>query len=263
MFRLTGEANQMRTKKALIIPDCHIPYHDERAYNVMIEVAKYIDKTYGLDEIVILGDYADFYGVNAHGKDASVRETLIEEIHDVVMKLRQLQSLFPKAKRVYIEGNHEYRLARYINNRCPDLYGLIDASTLLELKILGFEFVPYGPTQSYNVLGSKLIARHTPLAGGKHVAQNTVEKALSSVIFGHTHRIQEAQVVALDGKNYRGISSGWLGDPTHPVMQYVSGHHQWAQGFSIVTTLPNRTWFNSLIHIINHQCYYDGYVFEG
>lgn len=253
----------MRTKKALIIPDCHIPYHDEKAYNVMIEVAKYIDDEYGLDEIVILGDYADFYGVNSHGKDASISETLTEEIYAVVEKLKELKKLFPKAKKIYLEGNHEFRLARYINNKCPDLYGVVDVASLLELRLLGYEFVPYGPTQSHAVLDSKLIARHTPLAGGKHVAQNTVEKALSSVIFGHTHRIQEAQVVALDGKNYRGISSGWLGDSTHPVMQYVSGHHQWAHGFSVVTVLPNRTWFNSLIHIIDHQCYFDGYVFVG
>jgi hypothetical protein len=106
------------------------------------------------------------------------------------------------------------------------------------------------------------LARHEPLAGGKHVAQNTVEKALSSVIFGHTHRIQEAQVVAIDGKNYRGISSGWLGDETHPIFQYVKSHHQWAKGFSMVHVLPCGTWFNNLIHIIDHKLYYNGYIYE-
>lgn len=250
------------TKKALIIPDCHIPYHDRRSYEIMLEVAKDIDQDYGLDEIVILGDYADFYAINAHGKDAAMSHVLEDEIGEVIEHLKELKRLFPKAKRVYLEGNHEFRLARYINSRCPDLYGVVDVKSILELNILGFEFVPYSPNQSYNVLGSKLVARHTPLAGGKHVAQNTVEKALSSVIFGHTHRIQEAQVVALDGKNYRGISSGWLGDATHSVMQYVSGHHQWAQGFSVVTTLENGTWFNSLIHIIDHTCYYNGHIYE-
>jgi len=238
-------------KKALVIPDCHIPYEDRRAYDLMLTVAKDIDP----DEIVILGDYADFYAVNSHGKDADMGSALLmDEVYEVIIRLKELNKMFPKAKKVYIEGNHEYRLARYINNRCPDLYGTIDIRTILELKLLGYEFVPYGPNQKYSVLGSKLIARHEPLAGGKHVAQNTVEKAMHSVIFGHTHRIQEAQIVTIHGENYRGISSGWLGDSSHRVMQYVRGHHQWAHAFSVVTVLEDGTWFNFLQHIINYKC---------
>lgn len=249
----------MRSKRALIIPDCHIPYEDKRAYQLMLDVAQEIKP----DEIVILGDYADFYGVNSHGKSPSISETLEDEIYEVHARLRELKKLFPKSKRVFIEGNHEYRLARYIQNKCPDLYGLLNVNSLLELNCYGFEFIPYGPNQKYSVLGSKLFARHEPLAGGKHVAQNTVEKAMKSVIFGHTHRLQEAQTVAMDGQNFRGISSGWLGDHTHPVMQYVKGHHQWAHGFSIVTVLDDGTWFNQLVHIIDYKCVVDGYLYEG
>lgn len=248
----------MQIKKALIIPDCHIPYHDKKAYNLMLAVAKDEQP----DEIVILGDYADFYGVNFHGKSPDVQESLQDEIFMVHMELRRLRKHFPKAKIVYLEGNHEYRLARYIAARCPDLYGMIDVKSILELNSLNIHFVPYTPNQMYSVLGSKLLARHEPLAGGKHVAQNTVEKALSSVIFGHTHRIQEAQVVAIDGKNYRGISSGWLGDETHSIFQYVKTHHQWAKGFSMVHVLPCGTWFNNLIHIIDHKLFFNGYIYE-
>jgi predicted phosphodiesterase len=245
-------------KKALIIPDCHIPYEDKRAYDLMLRVAKDVDP----DEIVILGDYADFYAINAHGKSPTMSHVLQDEITEVVERLIELKKLFPKAKRVYIEGNHEYRLARYISNRCPDLYGVVDIPSVLELDVLGYEFVPYGPNQKYRVLDSKLIARHEPLANGTHVAHGTVTKAMHSVIFGHTHRIQEAQIVTIHGENYRGISSGWLGDSSHEVMQYVRGHHQWAHGFSVVTCLDDGTWFNSLIHIIDYKCYYDGFIYE-
>lgn len=246
-------------KKALVIPDCHIPYEDKRAYDLMLTVAKDIDP----DEIVILGDYADFYAVNSHGKDAELGGALLmDEVYEVIQRLKEIKTIFPRAKKVYIEGNHEYRLARYINSKCPDLYGVVDIQSILELNLLGYEYVPYGPNQKYQVLGSKLIARHEPLAGGKHVAQNTVEKAMHSVIFGHTHRIQEAQIVTIHGENYRGISSGWLGDTSHKVMQYVRGHHQWAHGFSVVHVLDDGTWFNSLIHIVNYKCYYNGYVYE-
>ena len=249
----------MGIRTALIIPDCHIPYEDKRAYQLMLDVATDLDP----DEIVILGDYADFYAINSHGKSPDMTHILQDEVSEVVSRLIELKKLFPNAKRVFIEGNHEYRLGRYIASKCPDLYGVVHTKGILELDILGFEFIPYGPTQKYNVLGSNLIARHEPLAGGKHVAQNTVEKAMASVIFGHTHRIQEAQIVTMKGDNYRGISSGWLGDSRHKVMQYVRSHHQWAQGFSVVRVLEDGTWFNSLVHIIDYKCLVDGHIYEG
>jgi predicted phosphodiesterase len=249
----------MDIKTALIIPDCHIPYQDDRAYQLMIDVAKELDP----DEIVILGYFADFYAINSHGKAPDMHHLLEDEVFAVIEKLKELKKLFPHAKRVYIEGNHEYRLGRYITNRCPDLFGVVDVRTILCLDTLGFHFVPYTPHQKYNVLGSSLIARHEPLAGGKHVAQNTAEKAMSSVIFGHTHRIQEAQTVAMDGQNYRGISSGWLGDQKSPVMQYVKNHHQWALGFSVMRLIDNKTWFNSLVHMIDYTCLVDGFVYKG
>jgi len=247
----------VKTKRALIIPDCHIPYEDKDAYQLMLDVAKDVDP----DEIVILGDYADFYNVSSHGQSPEIMETLMDEISAVHVRLRELKKLFPKAKKVFIQGNHEFRLERYINNQCPALFGVTGTERILELGLYGFEYIPYGPNQKYNVLGSKLIARHEPLAGGKHVAQNTVEKAMKSVIFGHTHRIQEAQTVSIDGNNYRGISSGWLGDKNHSVMAYVKSHHQWALGFSVVTCLEDGTWFNTLIHIIDGKCIHDGFVY--
>jgi predicted phosphodiesterase len=246
-------------KKALIIPDCHIPYEDKRAYELMLAVAQDIDP----DEIVILGDFADFYAINSHGKSADKGGDLLQdEVFEVILRLKELNRLFPKAKKVYIEGNHEYRLSRYVDARCPDLYGVVGIQSILELKQLGYEYIPYGPNQKYPILGSKLMARHEPLAGGKHVAQNTVEKAMHSVIFGHTHRIQEAQVVTMQGDNYRGISSGWLGDSSSPIFGYVKGHHQWAHAFSVLNVLGDGTWFNSLVHIINYKCHYDGHIYE-
>ena len=245
-------------KKALVIPDCHIPYEDKRAYEIMLAVAKDINP----DEIVILGDYADFFGLSSHGKEAGITELFEEELFCVIERLKELNQLFPNADKVFIEGNHEYRLPRYLNKNCPELYKSITVPKLLMLDHMNYKFIPYGPNQQYSILGSKLLGRHEPLAGGKHVAQNSCEKAMSSLIFGHTHRIQEAQTVAIDGKNYRGISTGWLGNKDHKVMQYVKNHHQWALGFSEVTVLEDGTWFNNLIHIIDYKCNYNGYIYS-
>lgn len=248
-----------KVKKALIIPDCHIPYEHKPSYQLMLDVATDLDR---LDEIVILGDYADFYDISSHPKDPDVGSKLIDEVDEVVARLWQLRSLFPKAKITYIEGNHEYRLGRYIRDNCREFFGLISVQTLLNLDAMKINFVPYGPSQKYSVLGSSLHARHEPIGGGIHCAYQTVTKAMESVIFGHTHRIQEHQIVSMDGQNYRGISCGWLGDETHPVMGYVKNHHQWAKGFSICNVLPDGTWFNHLNHIVDGKLYYNGKIYH-
>ena len=247
-------------KLAIIIPDCHIPYEDKRAYNLMLEIARDLDP----DEIVILGDYADFYAINSHGKDADKNHLLMDEVSEVIERLKQLKSLFPRAKRVYIEGNHEYRLARYINSKCPDLYGITDVSKILELKLLGFEYIPYMPNQQYNVLDTNLVARHEPLSGGVHVAHGSVVKALKSVIFGHTHRLQKTELYGLDGSRYLGVSCGWLGDKSHPVFEYVKTHHQWGLGFGIARSI-SKSLIDVELAFINpkYQCITNGYLYTG
>lgn len=249
----------MEIKKALIIPDCHIPYEDKRAYQLMLDIA--VDQE--ISEVVILGDYADFYDITSHPKDPGMGTKLIDEVSAVQARLMELRALFPKARIVYIEGNHEYRLGRYIRDRAHELFGLIDTYTLLGLKTLNIDFIPYGPNQKHPVMGSTLYARHEPIAGGTHCAYGTVVKAQASVIFGHTHRIQEAQIVSIDGQNFRGISCGWLGDESDPVMGYVKNHHQWAKAFSILNLLEDGTWFNHLLHIINYKTVYNGKVYIG
>jgi len=248
----------MKVRRALVIPDCHIPYEDKKAYGLMLEVAKDARP----DEIVILGDYADFYAVNFHGKNPDKNYLLLDEIDAVTARLRELRQLFPDARIVFLEGNHEYRLARYIAANCRELFGILSVPQLLNLAAYGIDFVPYGPNQKHYVLGSKLIARHEPLGGGVHCAYQSVVKAQHSVIFGHTHRIQEHQIVSIAGENYRGISAGWLGDKDAEVMGYVKNHHQWALGFCLVTVLPDGLWFNQLIHIIEGKALVDGHLWE-
>lgn len=244
-------------KRALIIPDCHIPFEDKRAYELMIEAGKHINP----DEIVILGDYADFFDVTAHPKDPDTGAKLIDEIDAVQDRLRQLRNLFPNAEIFYIEGNHEYRLARYVRDKCAEFFGLVSWDRLLNLSAYNIKHINYGSGQRHSVLGSKLIARHEPISGGIHCAYGTVSKAQASVIFGHTHRLQESQIVSINGENFRGISCGWLGDQGNPVMGYVKNHHQWSLGFSVCTVLPCGTWLNQLIHIIDYKCIVDGYLF--
>ena len=110
---------------ALIVPDCHRGWHHHRAYNLMLEVAAFVRPS----EIVLLGDYADFYGFSGHGpKHPQLLNTMVQEIESVNAGLDQFDKLFPQAKKKFIEGNHENRLTRFVQNKCPELFGYVDAA---------------------------------------------------------------------------------------------------------------------------------------
>lgn len=249
-------------KSALIIPDCHIPYEDKRAYALMLRAAKDIDP----DEIVILGDFADFYSVSSHAKDPRVTDLLVDEVAAVIQKLDELDKLFPRAKKVYLEGNHENRLERYLVDRAPALFGCTQVSYLFDInKRPNWTFIPYTPKQKHLVLGSHLYAKHTPLSNS---AKATVTKALCSLVYGHIHSMEENHIVGMDGTNHVAFSVGWLGDKNKDlVFNYVKNHHQWQLGFGIVYVNPaNRYFYHQKVHILEsngkYSCVANGKLYE-
>lgn len=248
----------MELETVLIVPDVHKPFHHVKAYNLMLKAAQFINPKH----IYILGDYADFYSVSSHQKHPEVFSMLKDEVVNVLMGLDQLDEMFPDAKKVFIEGNHEHRLERYLCERAPALFGVTSIEHVLELSGRpNWKFVPYGPNQQCAVAGSKLIARHEPLASS---AKATAAKALCSLVYGHIHRIEESHIVGLDGSNHLSFSLGWLGDKRHDkVFDYVKNHHQWQLGFGLVYVDPkSHLFFHQKIHILEFgskvQCVVNG-----
>lgn len=248
-------------KLSVLIPDSHVPYHDKKAFKLLKKVMLHYKKD--IAEIVILGDYADFFAVNSHGKHPKLMHTLEEEVDGVKKELDWLDHNFPRAKKVFIEGNHEYRLARFIYNNAPALFGTTSTEGILEFhKRPNWKFIHYTPQQAYKVMGSYLTARHEPLASS---AKATASKALCSLTYGHIHRIEESHLVGLDGTNHVCFSVGWLGDKRiDEVYSYVKGHHQWQLGFGLVwVDTKTRYFYHNKVHILdNYTCVIDGKIFS-
>lgn len=245
-------------KSSLIIPDTHRPFHNRKAYKLMTMVAKDLDPY----EIVLLGDYGDFYFANLHGaKSPRVRDLAKEERDSVNEGLDELDSLFPKAQKVFIEGNHEYRLERFLIEKAPELFDIINVKTLFNMhKRSNWKWIDYGPDQSHRILGSKLIARHEPSGNS---AKQSASKSLCNLVYGHIHRLEESHIVGLDGNNHVNFSVGWLGQKRNDVMRYVKGHWQWQLGFGIVyVDTKTKNFYHQKIHIIeennNYSCVFNG-----
>lgn len=249
----------MALKTALIIPDTHAPYHDKKAYNLMIKVAKDIKP----HEIVILGDFADFYSVSSYGKDPRLPAMLIEEVDTVNKMLDQLDDLFPRARKVYLEGNHEHRLEKYLCDKAPAIFGFVDCKELFKInKRPGWAWIKYEPAQRHKVLGSKLLARHTPLGS---TAKLSATRALSSLVYGHIHTMEEAHIVGLNGESYVAFSVGWLGNTKYSsIFNYVQNHHQWPLGFGIIhVDTVTKKFYRNKIHILdNYTCVVGGKIYR-
>lgn len=250
-------------KTALNIPDCHIPWEDKTSYGIMLHIAQDFEKQYGLDEINIMGDFLDFYWFSLHPKMpsvTSVKETLKEEIYQGIQRLEELRNLFPKAKINYIEGNHEYRMVRYIISKCPELFDLFSLEDLLQFKKFDIQYIPFGKTQLHRCLGTTYLLRHQPFNGGKHCAASSAHNKGVSLGFGHTHRKQAYTFRDALRKEISCYSLGWLGDRAAPPFDYMDTD-DWAQSFQFVHAFGEDDWFVENIDIKNHKAVFNGYIY--
>jgi hypothetical protein len=251
---------KMGIKTTGLLFDAHFPYVDRRAYDLALEVLT----DSGISQLVLGGDFADVHGLNSFGKNPHVEDTIMDEVECVLEEISLLDSLFKRQDKIFIEGNHCTRLERYILKKCPELFNFLTIPRLFKLAENGFKFIPDGPDQMYKI--STLNVRHKPCGGGENFSNSTVKKAGASVIFGHHHQIQEHQTVTLDGDYHRAISVGCLCNKKHPVMSYVTTHHQWQLGFAIVTVGDDgKTWFCQNVHILQgkkYQCQANGRIYK-
>lgn len=106
---------------------------------------------------------------------------------------------------VYIEGNHEERCWRYIEQH-PELEGHLDYRQDLKLVDRGFKYIPY--KEYYHNLG--VAYTHIPIAGNGmprsgnvHTQlQNALRDHNTSIVYGHNHKLAMAGEHRFGGEHY-------------------------------------------------------------
>jgi predicted phosphodiesterase len=212
-------------KKILFVPDTHRPYHDKRKWELMLRAGKHFKP----DVIVTLGDFADFYAVSAHDKNPNRISNLEWEVEDVKVGLNQLQSL-GAGRHIYVSGNHEDRLERYLMRRGPELFSLVRIPELLKLRENHWQYIPY----KQHVKIGKLHITHDTGKAGAYAHYQAQAAFQGNVIIGHTHRIGYAVVGNVAGKPHVGAQLGWLGDLAQvDYMHKINALRDWAHGFGV------------------------------
>lgn len=243
-----------KLEKILFIPDCHFPYQDYLGFELMMNAAK----DFKPDHVIIMGDFIDMYSVSSHDKNPKRAGRLEEEITASVDALWKVKALGAK-NNVYIAGNHEDRLTRYLMNKAPELWDRINIPTVLALDKLGFEYVPY---RSHYQLG-KLFLTHDTGKAGVYAHKQALDAFHRSVVIGHTHRMGYIIQGDASGDKHVGAMFGWLGDEKQvDYMHNINAIKDWTLGFGIGYLNP-KTGFAYIVPvpIVKHTCVVEGKLY--
>ena len=169
------------SKNFIVISDIHFPYHDPKAINA---VKRFI-KAKPVDIVVFNGDILDMYDVSSFDKSPDRINSLQEELNMAMKLFGDIRKELPEAEMVYVEGNHEYRLKRYLM-RHPELFSLeaLQLPNLLRLDKFNIQY-----TDKPYYLGNLKVTHGSivrKFAG--YTAKAEMEKNDCSGISSHTHR---------------------------------------------------------------------------
>jgi predicted phosphodiesterase len=243
-----------KLEKILIIPDCHHPFVDKKAWNLMLKTAKALKP----DHVVILGDFGDFFSTSSHAKNPNLALKLEEEVVAVKKALDEVIALGAK-NNVFIEGNHEDRLKRFLEDKAPELYNFISIPKILELKEKGFKHILY--KQSYKL--GKMNFTHDVGTAGRYAHYKALDTYQHNIVTGHTHRFGFAIEGNAQGERHVTMMSGWLGDvDSIDYLHRVKAKKDWSLGFSIgFLDTSTQVVYLVPIPIINGTCMLNGELF--
>jgi predicted phosphodiesterase len=244
-------------RKLLWGSDPHVPYHDERAFELFLQVGSQLEP----DIIVLGGDFMDCYSVSAHRRDPQRVAFLDEEALEANAVLDPVDALGAKEKH-FIFGNHEDRLERYLMDKCPELIGVKGLSIveILDLEQRGWNVVPY---KDFVKIG-KVTYTHDLDYAGKYVAQRALADAGHSVVVGHSHRVGYSVEGDVAGKPRVGCSFGWLGDSARADYKHrLKANRDWSLGFGVgyLDEATGTTYFTP-VPIIDGTCVFEGELFK-
>ena len=214
-------------KKIAVISDLHIPHHNAELVEKIIRALR--RKNYS--KLIINGDLLDFYELSSYEKDSDL-STPIEESLDAAIKFIRSTGM----EVVYLLGNHEKRLDKYILKNSPVFKNLITIKRYLALNQCNIEILDY--QQEYQVENCNLYIKHSPLSYGENLARISLKKASGrSFIYSCAHRMDMAVTrrITANMSFYDAVYiNPHLCDESSPVFAYTKGNQNWQSGFTTI-----------------------------
>lgn len=244
-------------ERLFLIGDVHSPFTDKQGWRVVLDSLA----DFKADTFVSLGDFMDCLSVSHYSKSPDRAFSLKDEVEIAAAMLDEIEERTPGARRIWISGNHEFRLERYLQDKAPELFNLIDIPKLLHLEERGWEYVPY--KQSIQI--GKLHLTHDVGSAGRYNAFKALDTFQAPVVTGHTHRLSYVVEGDATGGSQVSAQFGWLGDVEQvDYMHRVKARRDWALGFGY-GYIDRATGYAYLtpVPIVNGTCIVEGRFYGG
>lgn len=249
----TRLASIVKKGRILFIPDVHVPYHDRKAWNLVLKVIKATKP----DMVVQLGDFGDVEALSSHPKSFGFKRDFDLEMLACRDEWDRLQEASGDAMLVYTAGNHEHRLLKYVSKNAPMVEGIVPS--IKDLFGMDKEVIVNGYQDAFHI--GRVQAIHDIGYHGKFAAQRTLDAAGHCIVFGHTHRLCVTYSGSTAGERWFALNCGWLGDVTQIKYLSPAQTREWALGFGIVDMRDGLAYANP-VAIVNYACCIDGRVYR-
>jgi UDP-2,3-diacylglucosamine pyrophosphatase LpxH len=272
-------------ENAIVINDIHFPYQDERALRLTLKIIK----AYQPDIIFLNGDIMDFYPISKFSKspertltqaevmelsvvaakepsqsDIVLRSSLQREFDMAFDLLSLIRRQNKKAKIIFIDGNHEFRLEKYLFDNSAELYGLTKARlprepvlsipSLLRFDELDIEHISSGLKESYYRWGKMLIGHFNMVRKhSAYTARGLIEDKMMSLVQGHTHRLGSHFKTGYSRNAIVGYENGCLCElePIYCV------NPNWQHGFSVINKSKTSNKFHvQQVYILKYTAWF-------
>jgi hypothetical protein len=236
-------------KRVLCTPDLQYPYSEKRAVEALLKYAS--DNWW--DEWVDLGDRIDFDFISKHTKGyprlqwgKRLHNTYDDAKRELDRWLQAIRNKNPKCKATWIQGNHEYRIDRYVDEH-PEVEGLIEVPVQMGLKERNVLWVPYWEKgETYRI--GKATFLHGRWINEFH-AKKHVLAFMTSVVYGHTHQLQSYSLIKQSKHTpLEGLSLGCLCEE----MSYMRGAPtNWDRAFGVFVFEDDGKFQRWVVRIMN------------
>jgi predicted phosphodiesterase len=283
-------------KCGVLLPDAQIgfrkyedgsldPFTDAKAISVAMQITAALQDEFIVDSVVNLGDTMDLPMYGKYDQENSFGNTVNETLkagHDFFAAQR---AVAPDAEIVFLEGNHDCRLEKYLKNRAPaasnmrrvgdEEFPVTSLPHLMRFDDLKIRYESGYPASKF-YLNPRLIAVHgTNARSNSSTAYQYInQNPMHTTLFGHSHRLEQAYKThsTIEGPVMNGAISpgclcrvdgavpsvkGGVNMDEKPITQFEN----WQQGMGVVWYKPNGQFRVELIHIMDGMAVYGGQVF--
>jgi hypothetical protein len=211
---VTKPSKNFGWKLAALLPDTQIGYrvyedgsviefHDEKAIEIAMQIVAYANEQFGVDTIVNLGDTVDLPAQSRHHQEIAFQNSTNLALQRAYEYLAQQRATVPDAQIVFLEGNHDCRINKYLSENAPavvtmkragetpDEWPVNSLPHLLRMDELDITFASGYPAGEF-WLNENLRCIHGDRVNS---SGSTAMKYINSnhhvsVVYGHIHRIE-------------------------------------------------------------------------